>query len=173
MLEHTKCTGTGRRCACVSVCAGVCGLFGKTHEILVPVTETPPVAELHARARTKPVLVACARPGYINRQLITQEAIVSVRLEQFLDAVQIKPERQENFHIGLILQHGLVDWFRVFQLADADCIIALAVALRVQRIHNLWGFLWWWLSLLPICTIAFSTHGRNVCVDECWYGSCG
>lgn len=71
----------------------------------------------------------------------TKESIVSVRLEQFFDAIQIESEWQEDFHVGLVLEQCSIDRSCVLELAHADGIVAFAIALSVQRIHNLYALL--------------------------------
>ena len=67
----------------------------------------------------------------------TQVSVVGVGLEEFLGTVQVEAEGQEDLHIGLLLQQSLVNVVCVLQLADADGIIALPVALGVQWVQNL------------------------------------
>lgn len=67
----------------------------------------------------------------------TQETVVRVGLEELLGAVQVETEWQEDLYVGLLLQQTLVDLVRALQLANANGVITLPVALRVQWVEHL------------------------------------
>lgn len=67
----------------------------------------------------------------------TQETVVRVGLEELLGAVQVETERQEDLYVGLLLQQALVDLVRALQLAYANGVVTLPVALRVQWVEHL------------------------------------
>lgn len=84
----------------------------------------PEIASFHFRATVSP----CAR---------TQKSVVRVGLEELLRAVQVETEGQEDLYIRLLLQQPLVDLVGALQLANANRIVTLSVALRVQRVEHL------------------------------------
>lgn len=84
----------------------------------------PEIASFHFRATVHPY----AR---------TQKSVVRVGLEELLRAVQVETERQEDLYIRLLLQQPLVDLVGALQLANANRIVTLSVALRVQRVEHL------------------------------------
>lgn len=73
----------------------------------------------------------------VNPYARTQKSVVRVGLEELLRAVQVETERQEDLYIRLLLQQPLVDLVGALQLANANRIVTLSVALRVQRVEHL------------------------------------
>lgn len=67
----------------------------------------------------------------------TQETVVGVGLEELFWPVQVEAEGQEDFHVGFLLQQPLINVVGILQLANADCVIALPVALGVEWVEHL------------------------------------
>lgn len=65
-----------------------------------------------------------------------EEAIVGLRLEDLLGSVEQEAERQEDLHVGALLENTLIDVSGVLQLTHANCILARSVANSIQGIQN-------------------------------------
>lgn len=75
----------------------------------------------------------------LNQLLVflTEEAIVGLRLEDLLGSVEQEAERQEDLHVGALLEDTLIDVSGILQLIHANCILARSVANSIQGIQNL------------------------------------
>lgn len=65
-----------------------------------------------------------------------EEAIVGLWLEDLLGSVEQEAERQEDLHVGALLEDTLIDVSGVFQLIHANCILTRSVANSIQGIQN-------------------------------------
>lgn len=79
---------------------------------------------------------------------LTQESIVGIRLEKFFRSVEIETEWQKDLYVGFLLKQGWVSRTSVFQLIDANRVVASGITLGIQRIHYLCVVLclWWFLK---------------------------